>query len=389
MRVVDRGLRDLQCARPADRRRSSVGGSELAQIEVVGDLLHQVFEAFDEDFAALDVAGHAEADKHLMAELVRRRDRRGVEPGQRGGKPPATDGDLCIVGLSEVAHHGVLGRARLLRVRKPGLRAEQPAAHPLPQFTGCGPAEGDEHELIEAGVTFGQVAGGKCGDCEGLAGAGAGLQHGRSGGQGATDVEGGGRGVGGGHGSGHAFSIRSAASKGSQSRRASTPNRDGSAGQPAPASPAAGGAAASAASAVPRAPDKLVLWLGRLTERRLVPVLAGLVQRSGRRAASSPRVGVGRRGPQCNREGFAHPAGVQVEQHVEMAPGLAGVQRFDDAAQRPAASASHRDGAVGATGLRGGQRHETRPGAEAVLGRQLGVGDGEQRVPVNPRSRCR
>ena len=91
-RVVDRRARDLHRLRAAELRPPAAG--EAADVEVVDDLVAQVGDVLHERRVGLDVAEHAEAAEHLLAEAVGGGDRRGVEVGERGGEPLAADADL-------------------------------------------------------------------------------------------------------------------------------------------------------------------------------------------------------------------------------------------------------------------------------------------------------
>ena len=77
---------------------------EAADVEVVDDLVAQVGDVLHERRVGLDVAEHAEAAEHLLAEAVGGGDRRGVEVGERGGEPLAADADLVRRAGGEELH---------------------------------------------------------------------------------------------------------------------------------------------------------------------------------------------------------------------------------------------------------------------------------------------
>ncbi len=241
LRVADGPAGQPQCLGAVERGGAGGLRGELADVEVVGDLDHQVVHGLDEDRVP-GIACDPECGQHLAAELVRGRDRRRVELGERGGQPPPADGDLGVRDSGEQRQHRVRARPRRRRVTQPALGAHQPLADAFAQLLRGFPTEGDEQQLGEAGVALGDVAGGERGDREGLAGARARLEHGGAGGQVAAHVEG--DRVGrcrvvqhGGHPS------TSASSRGRHSRSARSPNRVGSPPVPAVVStsrPAAG-----------------------------------------------------------------------------------------------------------------------------------------------------
>ena len=105
------------------------------------------------------------------------RDGGGIEPGQR----------ITEAGL---ARREFLGRAvqqlrdNLVLPHQGGIvegrdRVGDLATNPITQFLGGGAAEGDEQHLIQGCRALGDIAGHQTGQGEGLAGSGAGLQHGR------------------------------------------------------------------------------------------------------------------------------------------------------------------------------------------------------------------
>src|ERR1019366_2435442 len=80
---------------PADRlghgqtERWIAPAEELSDVEVVDDLDHQFTQILDERHVPLDVARHAQSTQHVLAEAVRRGDRRRVEIGEGFGQEPA------------------------------------------------------------------------------------------------------------------------------------------------------------------------------------------------------------------------------------------------------------------------------------------------------------
>ena len=114
-RVVDRGPSDLhrfgagELWRPAAR--------ELADVEVVDHLVAQVGDVVDEGDVGLDVAEHAQAAEHLLAEAVGGGDRRGVEVGERDRQPLAADADLVGRAAGEQLHDLVVLAAARPRAR--------------------------------------------------------------------------------------------------------------------------------------------------------------------------------------------------------------------------------------------------------------------------------
>jgi hypothetical protein len=83
-RVADGEGRDLRGLAARQLRRVL---GEPADVKVVDDLRGQVARVVEEAELAIEVAHDAEAAQDLLAEPVRRRDRRGVEVGQRSAQP--------------------------------------------------------------------------------------------------------------------------------------------------------------------------------------------------------------------------------------------------------------------------------------------------------------
>ena len=172
-----------------ERHRRLTGRRIALQVEVGGDLTGEVGDLVDEHRLRLTVAEDAEPVEHPQAELVGGGDGGRVEPGQGAGHPGvpvlqtgAVDQQL----LERIQRPGVAAGDG---VGHPGLQRDESLVHPRAQFVGGHPAEGDQHQLVERRASFGDVTGGQCGQGVGLAGAGAGLQHGRAGRQLAADVE--------------------------------------------------------------------------------------------------------------------------------------------------------------------------------------------------------
>ena len=122
-----------QCLDAVERGRAGGLRGELADVEVVGDLDHQVVHGLDED-RVVGISGDPERGQHLAAELVRGRDRRRVELGERSGQPPAANGDLGVRDPGEQRQYRVGARPRRWRGhaararRSPAARGRVPAA---------------------------------------------------------------------------------------------------------------------------------------------------------------------------------------------------------------------------------------------------------------------
>jgi len=202
--VADGGAHDLLGLVRRHRGRLGAGRRPPAQVEVVDDLPPQVVDGLDHPHAGLVVARHAQAVEHLLAEAVRRGDGGAVELRRRPHQPLPPQRDLLGSAGRQVPHQLVGARATDVLS---GLA--DPLADPLPQLLGRGAAERREHELRQLHDALGDVAGRQGGDGVRLAGPGAGLEHDGAGGQRAGQVE----------------AHDSAASSGSHSRRASSPNR--------------------------------------------------------------------------------------------------------------------------------------------------------------------
>ncbi len=208
--------------RPLHRHRgaSRVGASIGPQVQVVDDLATQVGGRFDQLSTRIEVSRHAETVEDLGAEAVRGGDGGGVEVRHCPGQPAEPQRDLLGSPGGQVLHKRVVGHVVLARVGarttgchllQPAQRGRQPFADPLAQLLGRRDAERREQQLRELDALLGDVPGGQGRDGPGLAGAGAGLQHHRAGGQRPVRIE--------------AHRICSASSSGAHSRRASSENR--------------------------------------------------------------------------------------------------------------------------------------------------------------------
>ena len=150
--------------------------AEPGQIEIIDDLGDQIVETLDEFHPGIGIAGHSQRGQHDVAELVDGGDGGGVEIGQRIGEvgPPS----LVFLGiaLQQPGDHLVVSDQCGIAETCQGMG--DLTAHPLTQFLGGGPAEGDQQHLVESGHPLGEVAGDQRGQGEGLAGPRAGLQDG-------------------------------------------------------------------------------------------------------------------------------------------------------------------------------------------------------------------
>ncbi len=105
------------CRRPRGPARSAsrVGQrrvvallAEMREVEIVDDLGDQLVEALDQRDPGVGVAGHAQRFQHQLAELVRGRDRRRVEPGQRVAQPLPPLGALVVGAGEQMLDHLVV-----------------------------------------------------------------------------------------------------------------------------------------------------------------------------------------------------------------------------------------------------------------------------------------
>ena len=185
--VLGGGRGELAELRRLEQRRVGVGPAPLAQVEVVGDLADQVGEVLDEHGVGVEVAGGAERQQHLLAEAVRGRDGGGVEGGERLLEPSFALEQLIGVDGGQVDEDLVVGVGRFEDAVAGG---DQAFADPLAQLAGRLPAEADDEQLVHRRHALGDVAGDQGGDRVRLAGARAGLEHGRAGRQRPEQVEG-------------------------------------------------------------------------------------------------------------------------------------------------------------------------------------------------------
>ena len=171
-------------------RRSGRGRTGVhPQVEVAHHLGRHVGGGLGERQVGVDVGGDAEPGQHLQAEPVRGRDGGGVELGDRGRQPAPAYGDLGVRPGGQQHQDRVVGGARGRGVGERRRGRDEPLSHPLPELDRRRPAEGDQHQLVDARRALGDVAGRQGGDGVRLAGAGARLQHGGARGQVAARVE--------------------------------------------------------------------------------------------------------------------------------------------------------------------------------------------------------
>ena len=164
---------------------------ELAQVEVVDDLVDQVAHVLDQRHVAVDVARGAEPVEDLQAEPVRRLDRGGVEVGDRLAQPAAPQ---LLLGPRHVRQelHDVVTLGGLPPGQDIGQAVEgahQPVPHPLAQLSRGHARERHDEETVDRQVVFRDVPGRQRGDREGLPGARARLQQRRSARQRTVDLE--------------------------------------------------------------------------------------------------------------------------------------------------------------------------------------------------------
>jgi hypothetical protein len=185
--VAHRLVRDPERLVALDR--DPFGAVERAQVQIVDDLLDEVAEVLDELDPRLEVAGDAEAAQDLLAEAVRRDDRRGVEVGDGACEPsmPLLE-VLARPGDEQGEHLVALGVLAPERELEPALGAHEPLPHAVAQLRRRVARERHDEQLVQA-QALGDVARGEARDRERLAGAGARLEHRDAGRQGAADVE--------------------------------------------------------------------------------------------------------------------------------------------------------------------------------------------------------
>ena len=198
---------------------------ELAQVQVVDDVDHQVTEVLDEGHLPLDVTRHAQAAQHVLAEPMGRGDGCRVEIGEGLGHEPAPPLQLGVRSVGQDPENGVVGR-RADTGPGPGeavLGRDQALPDPVTQLAGRHAGERHQQQFLERDARC-HIAGGQGGDGEGLARARARLQHRHACRERPADVEAGHRREG-----AHRWTRSSHESRLSQSRRAKCPRRLGSA----------------------------------------------------------------------------------------------------------------------------------------------------------------
>ena len=180
-RVVDRDPGDpprLGAARTGRR----VAAVEAAHVEVVDDLVDEVVDVLDERARRGSTSpAIAEPAEHLLAEAVRRGDRRRVEVGERAREPRRAALDLVGRAVGEQADD--------LVASAPGAGQRAPSACSTPTSRSRTRSRSSP-VAIRVNVTssrslqrdaLGDVARGERGDRVRLAGAGARLEHGHAG----------------------------------------------------------------------------------------------------------------------------------------------------------------------------------------------------------------
>jgi hypothetical protein len=222
-RVADRLVGDLRGGTEVECGLGRVDGAVVGNVEVGGDVGDQVAGGLGERDVVVDVGGDPHAGEHLVAEAVGGGDRRGVEVGRGGSQASVTGVDIRTTALRQVADEVVLRPSGRIDVVEAPRRFDETLAYAFAQLRGGGTTERDEHQLVDAGRSLGEVADGQARDRVGLAGAGAGLQHRGPLRQGSAEVEDRWRLC-------HRSRVTSAASSGAHTRRASWPNRCGSSG---------------------------------------------------------------------------------------------------------------------------------------------------------------
>ena len=170
-RVADNRLGHRECVL-ASQRRGGLLLSEVRKVAVVDDLAHQIVQILHQSDTRIRITGHAKRFQYQRTELVDGDDCRFVEAGQRITQPCSLFETNLLGGIKQV-HFQVV--ARLTATLEDRQRVDDLAAHPLPQLAAGHPPEGDHQHLVKGGFAFGQVAGGKAGQCERFSGACAGL----------------------------------------------------------------------------------------------------------------------------------------------------------------------------------------------------------------------
>jgi hypothetical protein len=173
------GLRQLHRGQP-------VGGVPL-EVQVGGRLVDQVVDLLHEVRLRFGVAEHPEALEHLQAELVRGGDGRLVDLAERGRHPPPAPLALRRVHRADERGHAVA--VRHVPRGQGGQQRHEPLADPAAELGRRHPAEGDQQQLAQRPVGLRHVPRGQRREGEGLARAGARLEHGRPARQRAANVE--------------------------------------------------------------------------------------------------------------------------------------------------------------------------------------------------------
>ncbi len=107
-RVVDGDASDSLRLGQAEGRIAPA--EELADVQVVDDVDHQVAQVLDEGHVPLDVTRHAQAAQHVLAEPVGRGDGGRVEIGEGLGHEPAPPLQLAVRTVGQHPENGVVGR---------------------------------------------------------------------------------------------------------------------------------------------------------------------------------------------------------------------------------------------------------------------------------------
>ncbi len=219
---------------------------KAANVEVVEHLFEQVADVLDELGVGLEVAERSQLREHLLAEPVGRRDRGGVEVGDRADQPVAAPLDLLLrPGREELDNlvgariqHTVEDAGELL------LADDEALAHAVAELASGDPRECDQQHSLER-HSVSDVARREGGDRVGLAGAGTRLEHSHAGREWPRQNE-----FVGHRRRAHRSTSRSCASNPSHRRSAYRANRWGAAsGHPGGRSPARGASARRSANA--------------------------------------------------------------------------------------------------------------------------------------------
>ncbi len=165
---------------------------ELAQVEVVDHLFHQVAHVLDQGDVTIDVTGGPQPVEHLQAEAVRGLDRGRVEVGDRLGQPVVPFRPHQRVRVGQQTHDLVVGRRWCAGQYggQPVEGADQPLPHAFAELPRRHARERDDQELVDRVALLRDVARRQGGDGEGLARAGARLEQRHAARQRPADVEG-------------------------------------------------------------------------------------------------------------------------------------------------------------------------------------------------------